>query len=202
MELYGVEFTAEQFGILKEVYDICVEEGDHSEIPTIRWNQDPDEEAGRVNEWKRSIIVEKLFGLVTLFICQRFPEGRGSNAPVPFYSAVLGIDAKRNMVRAPYNYTSFVAGLLWISRLLTLEHALPKHPYHHLNIPDRSHYLDWGFRLEGLRKMYLIEGSYSPVSTLVGLLAYGMAIARAEGNSPLVDGRLTCRTSWSNNMGP
>jgi len=62
-----------------------------------------------------------------------------------------------------------------------LEYALPKHRYRHLNWPDKSQYPDWGQRMEEIRRRYMINGSFSPISCIGGLLAYGKAVAITEG---------------------
>ena len=80
-----------------------------------------------------------------------------------------------------YNYTPIVAGLLWASRVLMLEYALPKYGYENLNWPDRSHHADWGKRLEDIRKEHMVHESCSSISFVVSLLAYGKSVSIAEG---------------------
>ena len=52
---------------------------------------------------------------------------QGSHSPLSHFTAVLGIDIKNERFREPGNYTSMLAGLIWVGRLLMLEYALLKY---------------------------------------------------------------------------
>lgn len=73
-----------------------------------------------------------------------------------------------------------IAALLWMCRLLVLEYALPKRNYVTLRWPSREAHEDHFWRLEGFRRLHLVQGCMSPVSRLTGLLAYGKQAAKAE----------------------
>lgn len=73
-----------------------------------------------------------------------------------------------------------------MGRLLLLEYAIPKREYKTLRWPSRQAYEDHGWRLEDVRRPHMIEGSYSPISNLVALLAYGKYVAKAEDRLGLV----------------
>src|SRR5437762_12572077 len=67
-----------------------------------------------------------------------------------------------------------------------LEYALPKHDYFTLHWPNRAVYYDHGLRLEDLQHSHLIEGSYSPMSYTVSLLAYGKIVTESQGRSGIL----------------
>lgn len=96
------------------------------------------------------------------------------------FSAVLGIN-KHGEFKESYCYTTHLAALIWMSRLVMLEYALPKREYQTLGMRARTAYDDYGERLESVRRSYLISGSYRPFSDLVSLLAYGKHITKLNG---------------------
>ncbi len=141
-------------------------------------------ESGRTQWWRISpaqrpavnprhddTLSEKLFHLCITFLTQRFEQGDDRQTPLMHFSSVLGIDLKSSKFREPRTYTPILAGLIWVRRLLLLEYALPNREYRSLQWPSREAYHDHGWRLEELRRAHSIEGSYSPMSHLVGLLA-------------------------------
>ena len=101
------------------------------------------------------------------------------------FSAVLGIN-KDGQFKESYCYTTHLAALIWMSRLVMLEFALPKHEYRTLGWPARTAYDDYGDRLEFVRRSYLISGSYRPFSDLVSLLAYGKQITKVNGRPGVI----------------
>ena len=165
-ERYGIVFTEEQFRILKELYDL--------------FDEDPSSDPNVMDTGNRSVRIKKLFQFVILLLCHRNADDQ-LRSPLCYFTSVLGIDRKTKEFRTPYNYTSYIAGLMWVARLLLLEYILPKHGYAHLDWPDRSNHPDWGQRMEDIRKPYMIHGSYSLFSFMANLLAYGKSIAVAEG---------------------
>ena len=88
------------------------------------------------------------------------------------FSAALGI-GREGEFKESYCYTTHLAALIWMSRLVMLEFALPKRDYHTLSWPAHKAYDDYGARLEFVRRSYLISGSFRPFSELVSFLAYG-----------------------------
>lgn len=60
--------------------------------------------------------------------------------PLVYFLGVLGIQRHTLTYRTAYHYTPFLAGLIWISRLLLLEYALLARPYLTLNWPAAISY--------------------------------------------------------------
>jgi Orsellinic acid/F9775 biosynthesis cluster protein D len=79
---------------------------------------------------------EKLFELCITFLTQYCEREDSQKTPLLHFSAVLGIDHRSNKFRRATNYTPFLAGLIWVGQLLTLEYALPLHEYRWLGWPS------------------------------------------------------------------
>jgi hypothetical protein len=79
-----------------------------------------------------------------------------------------------------------LAGMMWMSRLLLLEYALPGERYSTLNWPDRESYDDQGWRLEAVRRDYMLKGCPSPLGHMVGLMTYGKFLAKQLGRLGVV----------------
>jgi hypothetical protein len=126
-------------------------------------------------------VAEKILQLSIEYITQRFPSGEDKNSPLIHFSSVLGITVKTATFRDPYNYTSYVAGLLWVCRIFVLERALPSRKYVTLDWSARTEYEDHGWRFEELRRKYLVDGCFYPVNDLLRLLAFGKATVKAVG---------------------
>jgi hypothetical protein len=75
--------------------------------------------------------------------------------PLVYFSGVLDIHRTSLAYRTTYHCTPFLAGLIWIGRLLLLEYALPKEPYLALNRPAAASYKDQLQRLQHVRRKYL-----------------------------------------------
>lgn len=73
--------------------------------------------------------------------------------------------------------------MIWISRLLFLEYALPVYSYSTLvyKWPCRDHYPSQPDRLDAIRKKYLIRGCYTPFGEIIELKAFAKSIVKREG---------------------
>lgn len=125
-------------------------------------------------------LAEKLFEFCISLITQQFSQGESPQSPLLYFTAILGIDHKNGGFRRAGNYTTMIAGLLWMSRLLVLEYALLKRNYTMLRWPNREAYQDHFWRMEELRRLHLVKGCMSLASHMMGLLAYGKQAAKAE----------------------
>lgn len=102
------------------------------------------------------------------------------------FSAVLGIKQRDKIFQPSYNYTTHLAALIWMSRLIMLEYALPKREYTTLGLPSRAAYVSHGSRLASVRRAYLTSGSYCPVADLVRLLAFGREVTKRDGRPGVI----------------
>ncbi|KAI1668018.1 hypothetical protein L13192_07154 [Pyrenophora tritici-repentis] len=92
------------------------------------------------------------------------------------YLAVLGIDTETGRLRTAKNYSYMLAGMVYCTRVLFAEALLPAAQREEQTDEDRNRFLE-------MRKQYLADGSYSPMSEMISLLAYGKYIGLNAGNS-------------------
>jgi hypothetical protein len=92
------------------------------------------------------------------------------------YLAVLGIDTETGRLRTAKNYSYMLAGMVYCTRILFAGALLPAAQREEQTEEDRNRFLE-------MRKQYLADGSYSPMSEMISLLAYGKYIGLNAGNS-------------------
>jgi hypothetical protein len=92
------------------------------------------------------------------------------------YLAMLGIDTQINRLRTTKNYSYILASVTYYTRVLAIEKLLPTAEREEQTEEERDQFLD-------IRKKYLADGSYSPISVMISLLAYGKYAAITEGNA-------------------
>jgi hypothetical protein len=132
-------------------------------------------------------LTEKLFELCIKFLTHTFRGGEDeSRTPLVHFCGVLGINWKEERFRDPGNYTPLLAGIMWVSRLLLLEYALPSERYSTLDWPSREYYGDHQWRLESVRRDFMLEGCLTPLGYMVGLMAYGKFTTRQLGRCGVI----------------
>jgi len=92
------------------------------------------------------------------------------------FTAVLGIDAEMNRLRTAKNYSYMLAGIVYCTRLLAVEAILPSQERETQGEEERELFLR-------RRKDFLADGTFSPMSEMLSLLAYGKFVALNAGNS-------------------
>ncbi|KIV98766.1 uncharacterized protein PV09_09464 [Verruconis gallopava] len=92
------------------------------------------------------------------------------------YVAVLGIDAEMNRLRTARNYSYMLAGMVYCTRVIAVEVLLPSAERQQQSDDDRAEFIQ-------KRRDFLADGSYSPMSEMLSLLAYGKYVALNSGNS-------------------
>ena len=116
-----------------------------------------------------------LLNLLTSFIFTTTGDQPFSSGLVHFL-AVLGIDSDANCLRTAKNYSYMLAGVVYCVRVLSVEKLLPSARRDEQTDEHRRRFLEH-------REKYLADGSYSPMSETLSLLAYGKHVALAAGNS-------------------
>ncbi|EWZ27911.1 hypothetical protein FOZG_18376 [Fusarium oxysporum Fo47] len=124
-------------------------------------------------------VLELLFGLIMEFRTEEVIDGRPASTLLVYFSGILGFTADLNSFLPARSYTSNLAALIYIQRLLFLEYALPARGYATLGITRRPRTGQVPL-LQKTRLEYLVLGSQSPFEELFSLLAYGRAIAGSE----------------------
>ena len=92
------------------------------------------------------------------------------------FAAVLGFDPEARRLRSAKHYSYLVAGVIYCMRVLGVELLLPSAERECQGEVEREEYL------EG-RRQRLVDGSFSPMSQLLSLLAYGKYIAMNSGSA-------------------
>lgn len=126
-------------------------------------------------------LTELLFQFSILLITHVHRRGDPFDLVIVHFTAVMGIRPLDGNFKTAYQYTSFLAGMLWTMRLLLLERALPLKAYAFLQWPARDSYSDQVQRLQHYRHEYLIVGGFHPVGEILSLMKYGRKIAQVEG---------------------
>jgi len=119
--------------------------------------------------------MENTLKLLASFIFQTVGDRPFSSALVHFL-AVLGIDEEMNRLRTADNYSYMLAGVVYCVRVLAMEALLPSARRDEQGEVERKHFLR-------KRRHFLADGSYSPMSTMISLLAYGKSIALNTSNA-------------------
>ncbi|KAF5710827.1 hypothetical protein FMUND_9323 [Fusarium mundagurra] len=133
---------------------------------------------GKFPPWIKEVL-EFLFGLIMAFCTEEVMDGRPDSTLLVYYSGVLGFSADLTGFLPARSYTSNLAALIYIQRLLFLEYAVPMQDYPRLGISRRPRTNQLA-RLQNVRQEYLVLGSQSPFEELFSLLAFGRAIAGSE----------------------
>jgi superfamily II DNA helicase RecQ len=126
---------------------------------------------------------DKELGEVLMHFCwmvlnQNMERETVYRSPLMHFLAVMGIDASAECLRHSFVYTPYLAGVLWVSRLLMLEYALPVRAWPVSKVVARVDVASVRARVKEVREKRLCEGSFSPVSFILGQLAYGKMLNR------------------------
>ena len=168
---------------LGEVYGLRLSEMQVRTMESI-WAGLAAEDPDSLTLFSSSRIAETVFQLLVMFWTDLSTDGLLEGKAIVHFSGVLGIHPCELAYRTAYDYTPYLAALIWIGRLIILEYALPLRAYTTLDIPwpARASYADQGRRLcAEVRPRYLQRGSLSPMGYLIERLQHGRAIAKREG---------------------
>lgn len=124
-------------------------------------------------------LLELLFGLLVRLCSEEITDGQPASTLLVYFSGVLGFLPDCTGFLPARSYTPHLAGLLYIQRLLFLEHALPARPYPHLGLPQRPR-TDQISKLQAVRRAYIVTGAQSPFEEMFYLMAYGRAMAATD----------------------
>jgi hypothetical protein len=119
--------------------------------------------------------MDALLTSLASFIFVKYPQEALSCRLVQFL-AVLGIDRGIGRLRTAKNYLFMLAGMVYCVQVLGLETLLPARGRDRQTEADRNNFMD-------MRKKYLADSSFSPMSEMINLLAMGKHIRLNAGNS-------------------
>ena len=95
------------------------------------------------------------------------------------FLAVIGIDETTNRLREAHDYSYMLAGVVYCIRVLAVQILLPAANRRQQTEQDRENFIR-------ARKQYLVDGTYSPFSEMLSLLAYSKHIALNTANAPSI----------------
>ncbi|KAF2646996.1 hypothetical protein K491DRAFT_723842 [Lophiostoma macrostomum CBS 122681] len=119
--------------------------------------------------------MDALLEVLASFIFEPVGDRPFSSGLVHFL-AVLGIDAEMDRLREAKHYSYMLAGIVYYVQVLGVEKLLPAARRDEQTNEDREHFLL-------IRRRFLADGSYSPISEMISLLAYRKFVALNAGNA-------------------
>jgi superfamily II DNA or RNA helicase len=96
--------------------------------------------------------------------------GHAHDSPFVHFLGVLGFHPTLKMWRLPHQYTPYLSHLLYCARVLSLEHCLPA--------GQRGDQKQMVLEFRKFHEQHLVDSSFSAVTELISLRAYGMVIAK------------------------
>ena len=106
-------------------------------------------------------------------------RGKIFDSTLMHFLAVLGINEDTNRSRGGNDFSYMLAGVVYCSRVLAVEILLPSVERDEQTVDDDRRFLQQ-------RQEYLADDSFSPMSKMLSLLAYGKHIALNHGNAGAV----------------
>lgn len=117
-------------------------------------------------------LLETLFKLCISLSLQEFRDGKSQSSILVYYSGILGISGDGEYFLPARVYTSHLSALIYIQRLLCLEHVLPYRPYPFIQRPCRPS-TDHLTPLQALRSQSMLPGCSTPLGEFQSLRTFG-----------------------------
>ena len=119
------------------------------------------------------------------FCTEEITDGRPVSTLLVYFSGILGFLLDCNGFLLARSYTPYLAGLMYVQRLLFLKYALLAREYRLLAISQRPQKRQIA-KLQAVRQTYTVIGAQSPFEELSSLMAYRRAIAASDAPSFLL----------------
>ena len=129
-----------------------------------------------LDEDDEKVQVNALLQVLGSFIFQHTENMPLEESGLLHFLAVLGIDAQTKRLRTAKNYSYMLAGMVYCTRVIAVEALLPSGSREEQTSVHRDEFMH-------IRREFLADGSFSPMSEMLSLLAYGKHIAMTQGNS-------------------
>jgi superfamily II DNA or RNA helicase len=153
--------------LLKDAREIFPWQGRQKELGENLWQV--------LDENDEKTAVNALLQVLASFVLTKTGDDPFSSGLIHFL-AVLGIDAEMERLRTAKNYSYMLAGVVYCTRVIAAETLLPSAEREQQSDEHRNMFI-----LK--RREYLADGSFSPMSEMLSLLAYGKHVAMNAGNS-------------------
>ncbi|KAL5372453.1 hypothetical protein PMIN06_012138 [Paraphaeosphaeria minitans] len=153
--------------LIKDARELFRWQGQQKALASMLW-QMLDEEN---EEAQLSALLQMLSAFIfTSYIRSPFECG------LVHFMAVLGFDAEMGRLRTAKNYAYMVAGIVYCVRVIGVKYLLPSALREEQGAGERDRFLV-------MRRQFLADGSFSPMSQLISLLAYGKFVSMNAGNT-------------------
>jgi hypothetical protein len=163
--------------MMKDARELFCWQGAQKELAIRLWDQLGDEdEAAQEGQ------LAALLDVLASFILQT-SGNKPFRSGLVHFTAVLGIDKEMGRLRTAKNYSYMLAGVLYCMRVLAVEKLLPAAEREEEKQFTEEQAEEARERFLEKRRQFLADGSYSPMSECLSLLAIGKHIALAAGNS-------------------
>ncbi|KAF1923107.1 uncharacterized protein M421DRAFT_76317, partial [Didymella exigua CBS 183.55] len=123
----------------------------------------------------RAAQTEALLASISSFVFTTYYPIALSTGLIQFL-AVLGYDTGTDRLRTAKNYSYMLAGMVYCVRVVAVEALLPGSQRSAQTELDRDRFVE-------MRQRYLADGSFSPMSEMISMLAYGKHIGLNASNS-------------------
>jgi hypothetical protein len=110
-----------------------------------------------------------------------YQRGDKFHSSLVAFAAVLGIQPQNCSFYKPYYYTTKLAGIAWVARLLLLEYALPIRRYCFISdVPSRDSHRFHVRRAQEIQGIYGARDTFFPLNDILAMLVVGLSIIRNE----------------------
>jgi hypothetical protein len=110
-----------------------------------------------------------------------YQRGDKFHSSLVAFAAVLGIRPQNCSFYEPYYYTTKLASIAWVARLLLLEYALPIHHYRFISdVPSRDSHRFHVQRAQEIQGIYGAQDTFFPLNDILAMLVVGLSIIRNE----------------------
>ncbi|KAL4981349.1 hypothetical protein BDW68DRAFT_183589, partial [Aspergillus falconensis] len=135
-------------------------------------DEDEEDEVDEVPGQYPPQLLEMLFKLCMTLSLQETRDGQPQSTMLVYFSGILGMSHDGQYFLPARNSTSALSALIYIQRLLFLEHVLPYRAYPFLGRPSRPR-TDQLTPLQAVRMQFMLPGSPTPLGELQRLRAFG-----------------------------
>ena len=185
----GVTYTEEQWNCIQQIRVLLSQEPaarERQSIPSPEELSNAEEGGGEGMRYEEEDqpLDSEVMRLCMLMVTQNMEHISTYDSPLMHYLAVRGINENTEKLRPPFIYTTILAGMLWVIRLIVLEITAPLEAWPELGLQSRKEIPSVRERVQHMRDRHLCEGSYSPASSILSQLAMGQSYNRKHASKP------------------
>ncbi|KAG6027663.1 hypothetical protein E4U40_001446 [Claviceps sp. LM458 group G5] len=125
-------------------------------------------------EFPEEMLEEELLQVSASFWMQEL-VGDPFDSPLWHFVSVLGIDEETRKFRPAHLFTCVLSGLVYVARVLLVEHASPAKERPQMKDPQK--------RIATIRNDWLCKAACTPMGYTLSLLQYGKMISKLTGSS-------------------